>query len=149
MLFRSMDVDETGGDLTLLFRSQVNYNWRYRFNGRLGGSYSRDRNIARDSLGNFLDSSGNFLKSRSDRWDFNFSHYQTLSPTATLSGSGNFVSDKNYYPKRSLDLSTRLNRVLNPQVNFSKNLGWGGLSAVVQKTFNLDTDERTSSFPSV
>ncbi|MGH8004498.1 MAG: LPS assembly protein LptD [Limisphaerales bacterium] len=148
-LTTAMDVDETGGDLTLLFRSQINYNWRYRFSGRLGGSYSRDRSIARDTAGNFLDSSGNFLKSRSDRWDFNFSHYQTLSPTATLSGSGNFVSDKNYYPDRSLDLSTRLNRVLNPYVSLSKNLGWGGLSIVAQKTFNLDTDERTSSFPSV
>lgn len=147
-LTTAVDVDETGGDLTLLFRSSVNYAWRYHFNGRLGGSYSRDRRIAFDSLGNFLNSSGSFIKSRADRWDFNFNHYQPLSPTATLSGSGNFVSDKNYYPQRSLDLSTRLNRVLNPQVNFSKNLGWGGLSIVAQKTFNLDTDERTSVFPS-
>ncbi len=148
-LTTAMDVDETGGDVTLLFRSQINYNWRYRFNGRLGGSYSRDRSIALDAAGNFLDSSGNFLKSRSDRWDFNFSHSQSLSPTAQLSGSGSFVSDKNYYPDRSNDFNTSLNRVLNPQVNFSKNLGWGGLSLVVQKTFNLDTDERTSVFPSL
>ena len=142
-LTTAVDVDEAGGDLNLLFRSRVNYNWRYRFSGNLGGSYGRIRTVAG------LDSSANLLKSRSDRWDFNFSHFQTISPTAQLSGSGNFVSDKNYYPDRSLDLSTRLNRVLNPQVNFSKNLGWGGLSVVMQKTFNLDTDERTSSFPSI
>lgn len=142
-LTTAVDVDETGGDLNLLFRSGVNYAWRYRFNGSLSGSYGRVRSVFA------IDSAANLLKSRSDRWDFRFNHYQTLSPTATLSGSGNFVSDKNYYPDQSLDLSTRLNRVLNPQVNFSKNLGWGGLSIVAQKTFNLDTDERTSSFPSV
>ncbi len=142
-LTTAVDVDEAGGDLNLLFRSRINYNWRYRFSGNVSGSYGRIRTVAG------LDSSANLLKSRSDRWDFNFSHFQTISPTAQLSGSGNFVSDKNYYPQRSLDLSTRLNRVLNPQGNFSKNLGWGGLSVVVQKTFNLDTDERTSSFPSI
>ncbi len=142
-LTTAVDVDEAGGDLNLLFRSSVNYAWRYRFTGGLSGSYGRVRSVLT------IDSTANLLKSRSDRWDFRFNHYQTLSPTATLSGSGGFVSDKNYYPQQSLDLSTRLNRVLNPQVNFSKNLGWGGLSIVAQKTFNLDTDERTSLFPSL
>ena len=142
-LTTAVDVDESGGDLNLLLRSRVNYNWRYRFSGNLGGSYGRIRTIYD------LDTFGNLVKRRSDRWDFNFSHSQPLSPTAQLSGSGSFVSDKSYYPQRSNDFNTRLNRVLNPQVNFSKNLGWGGLSVVAQKTFNLDTDERTYVFPSL
>ncbi len=142
-LTTAADITESGGDLNLLFRSGVNYNWRYHFSGNFNGSYGRVRTVVR------LDSLGNLQKSRSDRWDFNFSHSQPLSPTAQFSGSGNFVSDKSYYPERALDLGTRLNRVLNPQANFSKNLGWGALSIFVQKTFNLDTDATATVFPSV
>lgn len=131
-LTASTDITESGGDLNLLFRARTNYAWRYHFTGSLGGSYTRNR-----------------LNTRADSWDFNFFHSQALSPTSQLSGSGSFVSDKNYYPSSSNDLNTRLNRVLNPQVNFSKNLGWGGLSVVAQKTFNLDTDEKTVIFPSL
>jgi len=142
-LTTATDIDESGGNLNLLLRSQVNYNWRYHFNGRLGGSYTRDQTVAG------FDSLGNFNKTRRDRWDFSFNHLQPLSPTAQFSASGNFISDKNYYAQRSNDFNTSLNRILNPQANFSKNLGWGALSIVAQKTFNLDNDGRSSIFPSI
>jgi lipopolysaccharide assembly outer membrane protein LptD (OstA) len=142
-LTTAADLTESGGNLNLLFRPSVNYNWRYHFSGSLSGSYTRDRTVVG------LDSLGNLKKSGRDRWDFSFNHTQPLSPTAQLSARGNFVSDKNYFPDRSNDLSTRLNRELNPFVSLSKNLGWAGLTVVAQKTFNLDTDASRSIAPSI
>lgn len=130
----SLDIIEGDG---LLWHLAASYALRYKLSGQMSGSYGRHLRVT--SLGEQL----------SERWNFQFNHTQQLGTSATLSGSGNFVSDNSFYQDFTSDPQDRLNRSLRSQINLSKR--WSGASAVValDDSRNLDNDSRTSSLPRV
>jgi len=130
----SLDIIEGEG---LLWRLASSYGVRYRLNGSVSGSYGRHTKVT---------STGQSL---SERWNFQFNHTQQLGQSATLSGSGNFVSDNSFYQDFTSNPQDRLNRTLRSQLNLSKR--WRNASAVValDDSRNLDNDSRQASLPRV
>ena len=123
--------DEVG----VTFNAAVRYALRYKFSGSVSGSYARETsyNLAGQTSTN--------------RWKLNLSHKHTLSQTASLNGTGNFVSDADYVTDISTDPEERLNRSLRSTLSFSKSWGRKSLTAVVKGTRNLDTDNTTYNLP--
>lgn len=119
------------------FDGTVNYAKRYVMRGSVRGSYARD---SRTSY------SGRTI---SHRWSLTANHSHTLSPTASISGSGTFVSDKSYTTEISNDIDERRNRNLRSQISFSKRWERTSLSAVVQSTKNLDDESSSLTAPSL
>ncbi len=117
------------------YRSSVRYSWRYRLSGSFSGSFA---DVSQWS---------NYKVLKKKRWDFNFSHSQTLSPTASLRASGNFISDKSYYTDYSTDLADRLNRNIKSQISLSKRFGSASLSAQVVHNVMLDAETRIDNIP--
>jgi lipopolysaccharide assembly outer membrane protein LptD (OstA) len=120
-----------------LIKSQARYAKRYVLNGNVAGSYNRQSSWDLST----------FSKRKHDRWDFTFSHQHTISPTLSLSASGTFLSDKDYWRDLNLDPQERRNRSLYSQANLSKSWGTSGLTFAVDHRWNLDTDDRTLSLP--
>ena len=123
--------EETGINL----RSAFNYKKQYLYSGSVNGSYARETRLT---------SSG---RTRSTRWSFQGSHNQTLSNTARLSGSANFISDKSYYENYVYDPNDRRQRTVRSQVNLSKNFSEASLTVAAQVTENLDTENRSLYLP--
>jgi len=128
----ALDFNEETG---LRLRGVVNYALRYRFHGNVSGSYARE---SRQS---------EFTETRTTRWSLQGSHQQTLSPSATLSATANFLSDNSYYQDYSYDPTDRRNRSLRSQVNLRKRFGGASLTAYAEVTENLDTDSRRLRLP--
>lgn len=120
-----------------LIRSEARYVQRYVLNGSVAGSFNRRSSWNRSTL----------TKSRSDRWDLTFSHRHTISPTMSLSASGNFISDKDYWRDLNLDPVERRNRSLHSQASLSKRWSTTSATLAFDHTWNLDTDDRTISVP--
>jgi lipopolysaccharide assembly outer membrane protein LptD (OstA) len=125
--------DEVG----LTFNAGLKYALRYKFSGSVSGKYSHETSHSESG------------ESKAKRWQLNMSHKQTLSETASLNGSGSFVSDAKYITDISTDPDERLNRSLRSQLNFSKRWGRTSLTAVVEGTKNLDTDNTTYKLPNL
>lgn len=130
----SLDYNEESG---VLIRSGVNYAWRYRFSGNVSGSYTRESRIS---------SSGT---SKSTRWSLRGAHQQTISPSASLSGSMDFVSDASFYQSFSFDPTDRRQRTLRSQLNFNKRWKTASVTAYLENTENLDTESLTRRLPQV
>ncbi len=130
----SLDYNEKSG---LLIRSGMNYAWRYRFSGNVSGSYTRESRITTSGT------------SKSTRWSLRGAHQQTISPTASLSGSMDFVSDASFYQNFSFDPTDRRQRTLRSQLNFNKRWKTASLTAYVENTENLDTESLTRRLPQV
>ncbi len=122
-----------------LIRSQARYAKRYVLSGTVAGSFNRQSSWNLATL----------TKRRSDRWDLNFYHQQTISPTTSLSASGNFLSDKNYWRDLNLDPVERRNRSLHSQASLYKRWSTASATVALDHTWNLDTDVRTLSLPVV
>jgi lipopolysaccharide assembly outer membrane protein LptD (OstA) len=120
-----------------LIRSQARYAKRYVLSGTVAGSFNRQSSWNLATL----------TKSRSDRWDLNIYHQQTISPSASLSASGNFLSDKNYWRDLNLDPVERRNRSLHSQASLYKRWSTASATVALDHTWNLDTDVRTVSLP--
>jgi lipopolysaccharide assembly outer membrane protein LptD (OstA) len=133
-LASSMDLRENVG---LKFDAKASYAKRYVMSGQVSGSY------ARDSRTNY------FGRTIANRWSLSANHSHTLSPTASLAGSGSFVSDKSYTTETSNDVNERLNRNLRSQLNFSKRWEQTYVTAVIQSTRNLDDESSTLTLPAV
>ncbi len=134
-ILASMDYNEESG---VLVRSAINYALRYRFSGNVSGSYTRQ---------SFLTSTGT---SRSTRWSLRGSHQQTITPTSSLSGSMDFVSDASFYQNYSFDPTDRRQRTLRSQLNFNKRwANTASLTAYLENTENLDTESLTRRLPQV
>lgn len=88
----------------ILIREEIAYAWRYRLNGNLSGSYVNQRR------------EGAALR----RWDLGFNHNQQLSPTAQLSASGYFLSDRSYLHDLSLNPKERLQRIIRSDATITK-----------------------------
>ncbi|MBU1471112.1 MAG: hypothetical protein KJ723_10545 [candidate division Zixibacteria bacterium] len=130
----SFDVIE---DYGVKLNGQARYAKRYVMNGWVRGSYNR---------GSATTFSGRTI---SNRWSMSANHSHTLSPTASISGSGSFVSDRSYATETSSDINERLNRNLRSQLNFSKRWEGSSLTAVVQSTKDLDQESSTLTLPQV
>ena len=130
----SLDIIEGDG---LLWHWSSSYALRYRLTGNFSGSYGRHTRVT---------STGESL---SERWNFQFNHTQQMGRSATLSGSGNFVSDNSFYQDFTSNQQDRLNRTLRSQINLSKR--WHNASAVValDDSRNLDNDSRQATLPRV
>ena len=120
----------------MAFQGELRYKKRYSFNGNINGVY-----MPRDI------STGRPLR----RWRISFTHSQKLGQTATLSGSGTFVSDRTFQQQFSQDIRQRLNQSLTTNINFRKN--WPGsknsLSASFTRVENLQTGQIDYEFPNV
>ncbi len=123
--------DEVGVTFNLGFR----YALRYKFSGSVDASYARETRHTLSGL------------NRRNRWSLNLNHRHTLAETASLNGSGNFISDASYYTDVSTDPEERLNRSLRSQLNFRKTWGRASFTAVVQGTNNLDQNNTTYNLP--
>lgn len=128
----ALDYNEDSG---VLLRSTFNYAWRYRFSGTVSGSYTRQSQTT--TIGT----------SKSTRWSLRGSHQQTLSPSASLSGSMDFVSDASFYQNYSFDPTDRRQRTLRSQLNFNKRWKGASLTAYIENTENLDTESLTRRLP--
>lgn len=126
----ALDYNEQTG---VLFRGTVNYAWRYHFAGILSGSYTHESSITPFGL------------SRATRWSLRGSHQQTLSPTMSLAGNADFVSDKSYYQNYSFNPNDRRARTIRSQMNVNKRWRGASLTASLENTLNLDSDARTRS----
>ncbi|HBC48012.1 MAG TPA: hypothetical protein DCZ43_13265 [candidate division Zixibacteria bacterium] len=125
-------------------RTIINGRLQYALMYKLTGNVSI--NYAKESTWDL----NNFKQLPSNRWQVNFSHNQTISPTANLTGSGTFVSDKNYISQNVYNPGERLNRTVSADMSFAKSWPKQSVSLVVQarQDWNLDTDERTELLPS-
>lgn len=130
----SIDVSETSG---LRFNLGANYAVRSRLSGNLAGSYSRETQFS------------GYNRSRHTRYQFNFTHSQTLDPTVTIAGSGQFLSDRSYFTDLSNDPAKRLQRQLNSQMSLTKRWDNSSFSAAVYQTRYLDTDAHNEMLPTV
>ena len=130
----ALDFNENTG---IVLRSVVNYAWRYHLSGYVSGSYARESN--RTYKG----------QNRRTRWNLVADHRQDVSPTASLSASVNFVSDKSFYQNYSADPTDRRQRTITSQAHFDKRFSKSSFSVLLQSTENLDTDARTRLLPSV
>lgn len=130
----SIDIQENEG---VSLRNVIRYAKRYKMSGSINTSYSRDSQTSFSG------------RNIGHRWSITANHSQTLTPTASLSGSGTFVSDKSYFTDFSHDVNQRLNRDLRSQLNFSKRWERSSLTAVVQSTKDLDDESSTFTLPSL
>jgi lipopolysaccharide assembly outer membrane protein LptD (OstA) len=118
------------------YSGNVRYNLRYKLSGSLSGEY-----YPRDP------STG--LKK--ERWRFRYSHQQTIDPTMSISGSGSFVSDKNFAKQLSPNVDDRLNQNLSSNLSLSKR--WKGtknsMSLSLSRKENLKTGRTDYTFPNL
>jgi lipopolysaccharide assembly outer membrane protein LptD (OstA) len=130
----SVDVLESSG---LTFNVGASYAVRYVLSGNINGSFARETQFV------------GVKRTNHQRYQFNFSHSQTLDPTLSLSGSGQIVSDKSYYTDYSSNLDERLNRNMRSQINITKRFEGASLYAAVDQTKDLDRDGHTEKLPAV
>ncbi len=118
------------------FRSTMRYNVRYKLNGAVSGSYF-PRNPSTGA--------------KTERWQFRFSHRQEVDPTLSISGSGNFMSDRSYVKDLSPNVDERLNQNITSSLTLSKR--WKGikssLTASMSRNENLQTGQVGYVFPSI
>jgi lipopolysaccharide assembly outer membrane protein LptD (OstA) len=120
----------------LLYRGEGRYSKRYQFSGNINGSYA-----PKDVL----------TGEKRERWDMNFSHQHTFSPTFKFSANGSFVSDKDFQK----DYTTNIDKVLdqNLKVNVLLTKSWSksrnSMNFNVQRSENLQTDQLDYVLPSV
>ena len=120
----------------IMLHSTTNYALRYLLNGSISGSMVR-KNIS------------DTQKER--RWDVNFRHSQTISPTMRISAGGSFVSDASYYQEFSANREQRLTRQIRSNATLTKS--WpksrNSLTVNLSRSQFLDTNNLTETFPQV
>lgn len=103
------------------------------------------------------DMSGSLFGSYEDRtdegtkeWELQFSHRHTISPTLSITGSGNFQSS-DYSRYNSTNLYERLNRDLRSSLSIAKKWKESGnsLTTTITNEKNLDTKDTKLMLPSM
>ncbi len=118
----------------VLFRGDLNYAVRYKMSGSISGSVTHKD----------FDVSG--VKER--RWDFTVHHSQTLSQSAQLLVSGQFVSSGNFYRDLSANREQRLQQQIRSNATLTKRFGGStSLTVNLSQTRDLDSDEITETLP--
>ena len=110
-----------------VLRGQGQYKLLYRLDGSFNGTFARSEG----------------LYSRSENWDFNADHAQTLTSRTRLVARASFVSNKNYNSSNLFgrSLSQRLNRFLTSSMALSHNADWASINAYVDRRQDLDADQ--------
>ena len=132
-------------DLTLRGRIRENTGWtlqsdlryakRYLMRGAVGASM--ERALAQSSQRRRLAAS--------------FRHDQTLGPDLSLRGTGDLVSDKDFWKDNSDSPQDRMNRTLRSYLSLSKRWRTSGnsLDITFSQDENLDTSYKTQRFPRI
>ncbi|MCE5248619.1 hypothetical protein LLG96_00215 [bacterium] len=115
-----------------LVKDWLSYNKRYNLSGSVFGSYE-DRS-----------------ESGTKEWELQVSHVQTLSPTLSITGSGNFQS-MDYSRYNSTNMYERLNRDMRSSLSISKRWEESGnsLTTTFSHQKNLDTENSSVVLPSL
>ena len=115
-----------------LLKNWINYEKRYSLSGSVFGSYE------------------NRTDTNEKEYEFRISHRHTVSPTLSISGSGNFQSSE-YSRYNSRNIHDRLNRELRSSLEVSKRWDESGnsLSTSFTHTKNLDTENSTTVLPNM
>lgn len=119
-----------------LFRTHMNYAWRYHLRGNIETSFTRK----------------DFPGGRSERdWSLNLSHNQTIDQTTTLTVSGRFVSNNDFYKNFSDEREQRLSRQLNSNATLRKNWPDAGRSLTLNlsQTKDLETGSSFITLPRI
>jgi lipopolysaccharide export system protein LptA len=108
-----------------LVRGEGNYRLLYVLDGQFNGTFARSE---RDGI---------------DRYDFNATHAQELTPRTRLSGQAQFVSSRDYRKSNLFGspLSSRLDRFLTSNLALSHNADWASFYLVMDRRQDLDADE--------
>ena len=122
-------------NLGFRYRSQFNYNIRYKLSGYISGSYVNQSTYS------------GYSEFKSKRWDIAFNHSHTISPTFSIKANGQFLSDKSYYTDYSTNLDDRTNRVISSKASILKKFGNASLSAQFTHDDYLDDDKRIDWLP--
>ncbi|HTY09049.1 MAG TPA: LPS assembly protein LptD, partial [Candidatus Edwardsbacteria bacterium] len=81
------------------------------------------------------------------RWTFSFDHYQTLGKNTTLTGTGNFISDKSYYTTYAESRDTRMDQQLHSYLALDHRWTTAVANVVLDHTQNLLTKETNTTLP--
>lgn len=114
-----------------LLESRFRYAIRYLLNGSIEGSIKEDRRLGRR------------------RWDLRFSHSQFLQQSTSLKVSGNFVSDKRYYPDIGDAPEERMQRTLRSHAFLDKRWAENSLRVTISQRRNLDSGETVEQLPAI
>lgn len=118
------------------FRGNTHYAVRYLLNGQLSGSWDPKDRVTGE---------------RRDRWNFSYSHRQTIDPTFSIQGSGRFSSDKSYVRETSANVDERLKQNITSSLSLNKS--WKGTKNSMSASFthnqNLQTDETEWTLPNI
>ncbi len=129
-----LDISESVG---ITFNAGARYAVRYKLNGSINGSFSRETTYSDVERG------------RRNRGQLTFSHNQQLTPSVTIAGSGTFVSDRTYFTETSTDLDERLKRQLSSNLSISKRWQSASITAALDQTRDLDTDSHSERLPTI
>ncbi len=110
-----------------VLRGQGQYKLLYRLDGNFSGTYARSEGQT----------------TRSEDWDFNADHAQTLTSRTRLTARASFVSSKNYNSSNlyGRSLSQRLSRFLTSSLAISHNADWASINAYLDRRQDLDADQ--------
>jgi len=129
-----VDIVESSG---LTFNADARYAVRYALSGEIKGSFARETQFV------------GVKRTTPRRYQFSFSHNQTIDPTLSLAGSGQIVSDKSYFTDYSANLDERLNRNMRSQFNITKRFEGASLYAAVEQTKDIDRDAHSEKLPTI
>lgn len=120
----------------LLYRGEFRYSKRYEYNGYLRGEFTPvDLNTG----------------DKRERWKFNYSHRQTISPNTQFSARGTFVSDRKYNSDLYARPENRLDQQLYNAISYSTR--WpdskNSLNINLQSQQNLNTGSYSYTLPDI
>jgi len=117
-----------------LMKNWFNYNVQYKLSGSVFGSVEHRNDPSYDS----------------QQWKLRASHRQTVSPTLSITGSGQFESSS-YSQYNSSNLYERLNRDMRSTLSVRKQWRDSGNSLMTTMSYNknLDTESTSLSLPNV
>lgn len=117
-----------------LVNNWFDYNDRYNMSGSIFASFESQVRSGGESR----------------EWKLRMNHSQTVSPTLSISGSGQFESSS-YSRYNSRNLYERLNRSLNSSLSVRKRWKDSGNSLIASATYtrNLDSDATTTTLPDI
>ncbi len=119
-----------------IFRYDIAFVLRDKINSHINAEYDHEANWQ------------NYSQRIRKRWKIDYFHSQKINKSLSLSGSGSFVSDKNYIADNILDPSQRLERTIRSTGSLFKRWDSAALNIGFNNTWNLDTGVKVAVLPS-